>query len=471
MLAAASATLRRAPRVAAPAGFAFAAAALGLLTGVNPVLGVGLAAAGAFTLIVMSDLALGVCGFLLITFLDVVSSGSDVSLTKAAGALLVVAWLAAVATRSGDGRSLVAQQGLLVAVLVAFLAWSALSAVWAQDPGAASRSTLRFALNAMLVPIVYWAVRDRRHVVWIFGVFVVGALLSVLWGLTQPKAAMSVSAAQAGRLTGATVEANVLATLLIVSTLFAGTLALVLRRAPVARVLFLVAATGGLAALFATFSRTGLVALAFALIVGIAYGGRWRPALVTLALLAAIVGTVYVSGTSSVAVTRLTSANSSGRVDLWTVGWRMVQANPVVGVGSGNYTIAESDYLLFPGAIRRGDFIVDKPLVAHNIYLHVLAEMGVIGLALFLSLLALCIASAVRAVAIFRDRGEHALEMLGRALVVALAAILAADFFVSEQYSKQLWLLLAMGPALLAIARRGAGTPTGARQPGGRLAP
>jgi O-antigen ligase len=148
----------------------------------------------------------------------------------------------------------------------------------------------------------------------------------------------------------------------------------------------------------------------------------------------------------------------------------MVQANPVVGVGSGNYTIAESDYLLFPGAIQRGDFIVDKPLVAHNIYLHVLAEMGVIGLALFLSLLALCIASAVRAVAIFRDRGEHALEMLGRALVVALAAILAADFFVSEQYSKQLWLLLAMGPALLAIARRGAGTPTGARQPGGRLA-
>jgi hypothetical protein len=32
--------------------------------------------------------------------------------------------------------------------------------------------------------------------------------------------------------------------------------------------------------------------------------------------------------------------------------------------------------------------------------------------------------------------------------------MLAADFFASEQYSKQLWLLLAMGPALLALAQR-----------------
>jgi hypothetical protein len=37
---------------------------------------------------------------------------------------------------------------------------------------------------------------------------------------------------------------------------------------------------------------------------------------------------------------------------------------------------------------------------------------------------------------------------------VALTGVLASDFFLSEQYSKQLWVLLAIGPALLAIARR-----------------
>ena len=34
----------------------------------------------------------------------------------------------------------------------------------------------------MLFPIVYLAVRDRRHVIWILAVFVLGAQLSVLWG-------------------------------------------------------------------------------------------------------------------------------------------------------------------------------------------------------------------------------------------------------------------------------------------------
>jgi O-antigen ligase len=463
MLPAASASLRHGPGVAGPVAFLLAALALGLVTGLNPFLGVALAVAVAFALMVMSDLALGVSGFLLLTFLDVVSSGSDLSLTKAAGALLAVAWLATIATRPREGQALLANEAWLVGVLVAFLAWSALSAVWAEDPAAASRSTLRFALNAMLVPIVYWAVRDRRHVVWIFAVFVAGALLSVLWGLTQPKDPTGVAAGQAGRLSGATAEANVLATLLIVSTLFAATLVLVLRRSPLAVVLSLAAVTVGLLAFFATFSRAGLVALAFAIVVGVVYGGRWRPALVALALIVTVIGAVYLSDASSGTVARLTSGNSSGRIDLWTVGWRMVQANPVLGVGSGNYTIAEGDYLLFPGAIQRGDFIVDKPLVAHNIYLHVLAEMGVIGLALFLAVLALCISSAVRAVAIFHRRGERSLEMLGRALVVALAAILAADFFVSEQYNKQLWLLLAMGPALLAMARRAPETPPGVR--------
>jgi hypothetical protein len=65
-----------------------------------------------------------------------------------------------------------------------------------------------------------------------------------------------------------------------------------------------------------------------------------------------------------------------------------LRAHPVVGVGSGNCTIAEPCYLLIsPHAIKRGDFILDRTLA-------------------------------------------------------------------SEQYSKQLWRLLAMGPALLALAQR-----------------
>jgi len=334
----------------------------------------------------------------------------------------------------------------------------ALSVIWAESPAEAVGSTLRFALNAMLVPIVYFAVRDRRHVTWVFAVFVGGTLLSVAWGIATDPTAGTAAAAQTGRLVGARVEANVLATLLLVAVVFAGALAAVApRRVPLARPLALAAAILGLTAFFATFSRAGIVALATVLVVGLFYAGRWRSALAALMVAAALVGSVYVSASGSTAVDRLTSASTTGRADLWTVGWRMVTANPIAGVGSGNYTTVEPRYLLYPGTIERDDLILDEPLVAHNIYLHVLAEMGVVGLALFMAILAICLGSAVRAVGMFRRHGERSLEVLARTLVVGLVGILVADFFVSEQYSKQLWLLLAMGPALLAIAheRRG----------------
>jgi O-antigen ligase len=210
-----------------------------------------------------------------------------------------------------------------------------------------------------------------------------------------------------------------------------------------------------MSAFFGTFSRGGLISLGVVLLVGCVYAGRARPAFVALVVAVTLIGAVFLGNDASGAVQRLTSTNTSGRSDIWKIGLRMVRANPVVGVGSGNYTVAERHYLLTaPGAIQRGDLIVTTPLPAHNIYLHVLAEMGIVGLALFLSILWLSIRSAVKAVGIFRDTGQRSLEILGRSLVVALAGILAADFFVSDQYSKQLWLLLAMGPALLAIARR-----------------
>jgi hypothetical protein len=46
------------------------------------------------------------------------------------------------------------------------------------------------------------------------------------------------------------------------------------------------------------------------------------------------------------------------------------------------------------------------------------------------------------------------MEMIARATLVGLTGILAADFFVSGQFSKQLWLLLGLGPALLAMSGR-----------------
>ena len=146
----------------------------------------------------------------------------------------------------------------------------------------------------------------------------------------------------------------------------------------------------------------------------------------------------------------------TGRVDLWTTAWRMVQAHPIRGVGAGNFSVSSIHYLLEPGAIRRDEFIIDTPKVTHNTYLQILAEGGVVAAALFLGILVLAIACMVRAALLFARLRDERMELLVRALLVALAGLLTADFFISEMFSKLLWMLLALGPPLLAIAQRAA---------------
>ena len=130
----------------------------------------------------------------------------------------------------------------------------------------------------------------------------------------------------------------------------------------------------------------------------------------------------------------------------------MVQAHPGTGVGVGNYQTSAVHYLLQPGVILRPEFIVDTPKVAHNTYLQVLAELGVPGIAMFLAIIGFSLLCILRAARIFERLGDPPMELLSRALLVALCGVLAADFFISEEFSKQLWLLLGLGPALLGIA-------------------
>ena len=132
----------------------------------------------------------------------------------------------------------------------------------------------------------------------------------------------------------------------------------------------------------------------------------------------------------------------------------MIADNPVRGVGSATSSTASIHYLLEPGAILRDEFIVDKPQVAHNAYLHVLAETGFAGLVLFSGLLLAGLWAAWRAAGEFSRRGDPFLESCSRALVLALVALFVADAFASDQLNKGLWVLLGLGPALLAIARR-----------------
>jgi O-antigen ligase len=149
-----------------------------------------------------------------------------------------------------------------------------------------------------------------------------------------------------------------------------------------------------------------------------------------------------------------TFGSGTGRTDIWTIAGRMVQDQPVTGVGVGNFQTASIHYLLQPGAILRDEFIVDRPQITHNSYLNVLAETGAVGLVLFCVILAAGFIACWRAADEFRKRGDPFLEACARAVSLALIALFVADVFASDQLNKELWVLLGLGPALLAIARR-----------------
>jgi O-antigen ligase len=306
----------------------------------------------------------------------------------------------------------------------------------------------------ILFLIVYTAIRERQHVKWLAWSWLGGATFATVPALLNPP---QQEAELTTRIAGTIGDPNELAALLVAGTAFAVALTVVSKGNPLARIAAFGATFLFLFGIFYTVSRGGLVALGVAIVAAALMSGRYRLQATLAGVFIALFVVVYFADVASVDQRdRITTVQGgSGRSDIWKVGWRMVEAHPVNGVGSGNFPISSIHYLLVkPGAIERDEFIVDTPKVAHNSYLQVLAELGVVGLAMFLSIIGFAIWCALRAARWFGRVGDTQMEIVARAMVVALVGILAADFFITEQYGKQLWILLGLGPALLGIARR-----------------
>jgi O-antigen ligase len=442
---------------ALPAGVLVLGLATGLLSGVDPRLGLAAAMSIGFVIVVLADLAVGLCVYALIAFLNIVPDvgGSFLSFDKVAGALLALSWLSAVASDKGARRAFVSAHPLLAAVIAFFLSWSILSLTWAGSVSDGVQDVTRYILSAFLFVIVFTAIRERRHVEWLIGAFVVSALLSAAYGLVTPP---DPTLGEADRLAGTLGDSNALAAVLVAGVVLSLALAYEMKRKPLVRAGLIGVAALCLLCNFLTLSRGGLIALGVALLAAIVFGGRWRFAAVAMAGVVVVAAFVFFAFAATPEQTaRVTSfGGGSGRTDLWTVGWRMVEAHPLTGVGAGNFQPESIHYLIAPGALHRTDLILNKQHVAHNTYLQVLSELGIVALVPFLIILGFSLWSMLAAARRFNENGDPGMEMVARATLVGLTGILAADFFVSGQFSKQLWLLLGLGPALLAMARRGA---------------
>ena len=428
------------------------AGAVGLLAGIKPPIGLGVALAAAFSLVTLSDVTAGLALFTVISFLDVFanSASGGASFMKIAGALLFLSWYAQRLVGSARSSFAVARiPPRLSFCLVALALWSALSVTWAANSGAALTASTSYVLDMLLFPIAMVAVRRREHLVLVLWAFLIGAIASTAYGFVDPAA---IGTGGYARLTGGLGDANDQAAVLVAAIPIAVGLAGVSTRAWTRQL----AAVGGvicLVGVLTTLSRGGLVALGVTIVAATVFGGRWRRRAALLLALTALGSAAYFVAIAPLAAReRVTMTSTSGRLDIWRVGWRMVEAHPLNGVGSGNFQDAAIHYVQGVGALTSAYLIVDVPHVAHNVYLELLADLGIPGLLAFLGVAAFCLAAAGRAARAFERNGDSEMELVARCLVLAVIAFLAADFFLSGEFSKQLWLTFALCPAILGLS-------------------
>lgn len=433
--------------------------AVGILVGIDPKFGLFAALGLIFIVIALSDLTAGLVVLIVVVFAETTPlAGPALSATKLTGLLLALAWLARIATRQPGRESLIfsAHPGFTY-VLVLFVSWTAVSMVWAINSALAFEQAAGFFLLVVLYVIVFTAIRTRRQAMIVIGGFVVGTSTSAAYGLiNRPQ----LDGVDSGRLVSTVQDPNFLALVLVAGISLATAGFIAARGKPELRMIAGLAGVICFAAFVLTGSRGGIVGLGIAILVAIAFSGRWRAKMALTAVALTIAGVGFYAVYAPPEVTeRLTSATQGevsqrdARTTIWTVGWRMAKDNPIGGVGIGNFEENSVKYVLEPGTNFRTDRIIDRPGVAHNSFLGPLAELGIVGLALLLSIFGFSIACAARAAWRFERTGDTSMEILARGLVVASAGMLASGFFISAEASKIIWLLLAMGPAMLAVAR------------------
>lgn len=454
------------PALAVSAAAVLLACATGLALAVNPRIGAGLILMLVFVAVAVTSLPVAIALWVPTTFLQAVPEfnlGGEV-----AGALLAVAWLGAI-RHTGTARAISAviqQNRRTFAVLALLLVWLSLSLLWARSPSRVLQDIWHWYALAVLLLVLSTTIRSHRAVQLVLAGFVVGAIVSVVYGFLLTNS-LTAPGAASERLQGAGGDPNSLAASLVPAVVLAGALAASTTR-PSARAALVGAIPLLVAGLVASQSRGASVAALLTVLVAFVVFKRRRIHVAAFTLLA-VGAAIMLFSTTPGAWERVTNFNAggSGRNTLWTGAWRAAKDYPVAGAGLNNFRTVAPDYTREPGALEDVHILAEQPRYVHNLYLQLLAENGVIGLLLYLGFALGCLRAALLAARRFEAARMTSLEMLARAVLVAAISMLIAAFFLSAAVDGRMWVLLALGPALLGIASR---LPEGGSNAGARSA-
>jgi O-antigen ligase len=348
-------------------------------------------------------------------------------------------------------------QGRMRKAILAFAAIAVLSLLLSESrdaEGAARALGKLLSYTAVFFSISAWAVtRDRVNR--IIQLLLWSTVLVCLFGLYQAviddftafyfrlypdmEPVFAAGGGWLGRITSLLFHYNSLAGYLnaIVPFALATTL---LRKEPGIRRLAFICLTLSCAALYFTGSRGGMVALGTVFVFAVIYLVPRRKTFLTF-FAALLVATCLILAISAgrpgqARLQGMDDLTLETRLALWGAAGALFLEHPVGGAGFGTYRFALQQYL--PG--------VRDQLDAHNLYLQTLAEMGVIGLAVFGAMIWLFFYNAFKLIRspdpYFRILGFAVCGAVGATLVHGLVDYI---FIASPQFGNLFWLILALG--------------------------
>jgi O-antigen ligase len=346
-------------------------------------------------------------------------------------------------------------RGSVLLGAAAFATWALASALWSVDQGGLSAAGTPYALGSLTISLIYalvvvLLVRTRTDLARLLGAIVVTAV-------AMGTIAVLDYLGGGGRSEGYDGDPNFFASLQVFALPFGVVLASYARSAGL-RLLTLSGIAVIAGSVITSLSRGGLLAMLAVLLLLAAspargvFRTRGRKAMVVIAALlgATALAVAAFSDLSDRSESLFSTAEGgSGRANLWRAAITGWEQHPVSGLGFGAFRGESNDLLRqTPGVDFSAYKLRPGGQVAHSAYLGTLVELGVIGLALFLTLLVLAWRSLRAAAATASAAGERFLAGAARGLIVALAGFALASAFLSTETDRALWVLLGLAAAM-----------------------
>ena len=313
---------------------------------------------------------------------NTVMIGSIGTLSRMIGMLVAAVWLLAVVVE-GELR----RPGLFHGLVMLFFAWSAISIFWSLDPPETVEMVTTY-LQLLVFVYLLWdlystPIRIRAGLqAYVLGAHV--AIANILFNMLTGRT---------GSYSRYTVEgfnADTAGLMLAIGMPMAWGLAVLQtreHRGGLLRWLNLAYMPLAFLGIALTATRTALIGTIPAILFAIASLGRLSPLrrlIVACFVVAGVLAIVPLIPQTSVerfltTGTEISSGSLSGRGHIWKMGLQTFAQHPVLGVGAG----------AFRAAVGIGK-------VAHNVFISVLVELGIVGLALFLGILGVAFANALK---------------------------------------------------------------------------